>query len=85
MLDVTVIEDPAAAAVSLDPIRARLLAELAAGPASAAMLAPKVGLPRQKVNYHLKALEKHGLVELAGSGARAMSPSASCGPRPPRT
>ncbi|MEU9265420.1 helix-turn-helix domain-containing protein [Streptomyces sp. NPDC048251] len=66
MLDVTVIEDPEAAAVSLDPIRARLLAELAAGPASAAMLAGKVGLPRQKVNYHLKALERHGLVELAG-------------------
>ena len=66
MLDVTVIEDPAAAAVSLDPIRAQLLAELAAGPASAAMLAGKVGLPRQKVNYHLKALERHGLVELAG-------------------
>ncbi|WP_372347021.1 ArsR/SmtB family transcription factor [Streptomyces sp. KL116D] len=66
MLDVTVIEDPAAAAVSLDPTRARLLAELTEGPASAAMLAAKVGLPRQKVNYHLKALEKHGLVELAG-------------------
>jgi DNA-binding transcriptional ArsR family regulator len=65
MLDVTVIEDPEAAAVSLDPIRARLLAELAAGPASATMLAGKVGLPRQKVNYHLKALERHGLVELA--------------------
>ena len=66
MLDVTVIEDPAAAAVSLDPIRGRLLAELAAGPASAAMLAGEVGLPRQKVNYHLKALERHGLVELVG-------------------
>ncbi|WP_327288084.1 ArsR/SmtB family transcription factor [Streptomyces sp. NBC_01198] len=66
MLDVSVIEDAEAAAVSLDPIRARLLAELAAGPASAAMLAGRVGLPRQKVNYHLKALEKHGLVELAG-------------------
>jgi DNA-binding transcriptional ArsR family regulator len=66
MLDVTVIEDPAAAAASLDPIRGRLLAELAAGPASAAMLAGRVGLPRQKVNYHLKALERHGLVELAG-------------------
>ncbi|MFJ6668929.1 MULTISPECIES: helix-turn-helix domain-containing protein [unclassified Streptomyces] len=66
MLDVTVIEDPEAAAVSLDPVRARLLAELAAGPASAAMLAGKVGLPRQKVNYHLKTLERHGLVELAG-------------------
>jgi DNA-binding transcriptional ArsR family regulator len=65
MWDVTVIEDPEAAAVSLDPVRARLLAELAAGPASAAMLAGKVGLPRQKVNYHLKALEQHGLVELA--------------------
>jgi DNA-binding transcriptional ArsR family regulator len=64
MLDVTVIEDPEAAAVSLDPVRARLLAELAAEPASAAMLAGKVGLPRQKVNYHLKALERHGLVEL---------------------
>ncbi|MFD4504764.1 helix-turn-helix domain-containing protein [Streptomyces sp. NPDC058457] len=66
MLDVTVIEDPEAAAVSLDPIRARLLAELADAPASAAMLAGRVGLPRQKVNYHLKALERHGLVELAG-------------------
>ncbi|MFH8394950.1 ArsR/SmtB family transcription factor [Streptomyces sp. NPDC018036] len=66
MLDVTVIEDAEAAAVSLDPIRARLLAELAAGPASAAMLAGRVGLPRQKVNYHLKTLERHGLVELAG-------------------
>ena len=44
MLDVTVIEDPEAAAVSLDPTRARLLAELAAGPASAAMLAGKVRL-----------------------------------------
>jgi DNA-binding transcriptional ArsR family regulator len=66
MLDVSVIEDAEAAAVSLDPTRARLLAELAAGPASATMLAGRVGLPRQKVNYHLKALEKHGLVELAG-------------------
>ncbi|MGW2824895.1 ArsR/SmtB family transcription factor [Streptomyces sp. NPDC001443] len=66
MLDVTVIEDSEAAVVSLDPVRAGLLAELAAGPASATMLAGRVGLPRQKVNYHLKALERHGLVELAG-------------------
>ncbi|MCM2423166.1 MULTISPECIES: ArsR/SmtB family transcription factor [unclassified Streptomyces] len=63
MLDVTVIEDPAAAEVSLAPIRARLLAELME-PASATMLAARVGLPRQKVNYHLKALERHGLIEL---------------------
>ena len=63
MLDVAVIGDPAAAEVSLDPVRARLLAELAE-PASATMLAARVGLPRQKVNYHLRALERHGLVEL---------------------
>jgi DNA-binding transcriptional ArsR family regulator len=63
MLDVAVIEDPAAAEISLDPVRVRLLAELAE-PASATMLAARVGLPRQNVNYHLKALERHGLVEL---------------------
>jgi DNA-binding transcriptional ArsR family regulator len=63
MFDVAVIEDPAVAEVSLDPIRAGLLAALAE-PGSAATLAGRVGLPRQKVNYHLRALEKHGLVEL---------------------
>jgi DNA-binding transcriptional ArsR family regulator len=60
---VTVIDDPSAAEVSLDPIRARLLAELAE-PGSASTLAPRVGLTRQKVNYHLRTLERHGLVEL---------------------
>src|ERR1700737_3358281 len=63
MIDVTVIDDPAAAETSLDPVRARLLAELAQ-PASASTLAATVGLPRQKVNYHLHALERHVLVEL---------------------
>jgi DNA-binding transcriptional ArsR family regulator len=64
MLDVAVIEDPGAAMAALDPIRARLLAELSQ-PASAATLAARVGLPRQKVNYHLRALEQHKLVEAA--------------------
>ena len=63
MHDVAVIEDPAAAEASLDPIRARLLAELAE-PGSASTLAARVGLTRQKANYHLRALERHGLVEL---------------------
>ncbi|TMB85087.1 MAG: helix-turn-helix transcriptional regulator [Chloroflexi bacterium] len=63
MLDVGVIDDPRVAEISLDPMRTRLLAELAE-PASAAMLAARVGLQRQKVNYHLKMLEQHGLVEL---------------------
>jgi len=64
MLDIQVIDNPAAAAVALDPTRSRLLSEMAT-PASAATLATRVGLARQKVNYHLNALEAHGLVRLA--------------------
>ena len=63
MNDVAVIDDPAAAEVSLDPIRTRLLSELAE-PGSASTLAARLGLARQKVNYHLRALERVGLIEL---------------------
>lgn len=65
VLDIQVIEDPAAATAALAPMRSRLLSELAE-PASAATLAARVGLARQKVTYHLNALEAHGLVRLAG-------------------
>ncbi|MGH9777801.1 MAG: helix-turn-helix domain-containing protein [Candidatus Acidiferrales bacterium] len=64
MRDVEVIEDPATATVALEPVRSRLLSELAE-PASAARLAERLGLARQKVNYHLRALEAHGLVRVA--------------------
>jgi DNA-binding transcriptional ArsR family regulator len=64
MLDV--IDDAEAAAAALDPTRARLLSELAE-PASATALAHRVGLSRQKVNYHLRTLEAHGLVEQSGA------------------
>jgi DNA-binding transcriptional ArsR family regulator len=64
VLDLEVIDDPSAAVVALDPIRARLLSELAE-PASAATLAHRVGIARQKVNYHLRMLETHGLVRVA--------------------
>jgi DNA-binding transcriptional ArsR family regulator len=63
MLDVAVIDDPAAAEVTLDPVRAGLLAALTV-PGSASTLAAGSGLSRQKANYHLRALERHGLVEL---------------------
>jgi DNA-binding transcriptional ArsR family regulator len=63
MYEVAVIEDPAAAEASLDPMRSKLLAQLVE-PGSATALAAKVGLARQKVNYHLRTLERHGLVEL---------------------
>jgi DNA-binding transcriptional ArsR family regulator len=64
MDDVDVIDDPAAAVVALEPIRSQLLAELAE-PASAAALASRLGVPRQKLNYHLRALEAHDLVREA--------------------
>ncbi|MCI2421938.1 helix-turn-helix domain-containing protein [Saccharopolyspora sp. K220] len=96
MLDVAVIDEPSAAAVTLEPVRARLLHELAE-PASASSLAAKLGLSRQKVNYYLRGLEKHGLIGLveerrkgnmtervmrATAGAYVISPSA-CGPVAP--
>ena len=56
MLDVEVISDPVAAPVALEPVRSRLLSELAE-PASAATLASRLGIARQRVNYHLRALE----------------------------
>ncbi|MGE0129497.1 MAG: winged helix-turn-helix domain-containing protein [Blastocatellales bacterium] len=64
MLEVEVINDPAVAMVALDPVRSRLLAELAE-PASAAALSTRLGIARQKVNYHLRALESHGLAKVA--------------------
>src|SRR3954468_4177261 len=69
MHDVAVIDDPAAAEASLDPIRARLLAELA-DPGSASTLAARVGLTRQKANYHVRSLEGHGLVEVVEAPRR---------------
>ena len=63
MQDIEVIESVQAAAAALDPVRAQLLAELTV-PSSAAGLAARVGITRQKVNYHLNALEALGLVEL---------------------
>ncbi|MCO1659358.1 ArsR/SmtB family transcription factor [Pseudonocardia humida] len=59
----TVIEDGRTAAIALDPVRARLLGALRE-PGTATSLAAMLGTTRQKVNYHLHALEAHGLVEL---------------------
>lgn len=64
MFDVEVIEDPAAAAVALEPVRSRLLSELSE-PASAATLAVRLKIARQKINYHLRTLEEHRLVRVA--------------------
>jgi DNA-binding transcriptional ArsR family regulator len=62
VLELEVIDRPEAAALALDPIKGRILSALAT-PGSAASLAGRVGLTRQKVNYHLRLLEAQQLVE----------------------
>jgi len=58
-----VIAEPARAAALLHPLRLEILEELRE-PDSASGLARRLHLPRQKVNYHLRELEKERLVEL---------------------
>lgn len=65
MLELEVIADPTAATVALEPARSRMLAELAQ-PASAATIASRLGIARQKATYHLKTLEAHHLVKESG-------------------
>jgi len=60
---VEVVDGAPAARALLDPLR-RLLLERLAEPGSAASLARALGLPRQRLNYHLRALEAAGLVSL---------------------
>ena len=61
---VTVLDDPERVRSVLSPVRVRLLRELRE-PASASGLAERLGTTRQKLAYHLKVLEKEGLVRLA--------------------
>lgn len=60
---VDVIEDARRAQVLLHQTRLRLLEHLGE-PGSAAALARKLDLPRQRVNYHLRELEGQRLIEL---------------------
>jgi DNA-binding transcriptional ArsR family regulator len=62
-LPLEVIRRPGPAAELLHPTRQRLLAHLQE-PDSATGLARRLRLPRQRINYHLRALERAGLVEL---------------------
>ena len=57
-----ILENPSAAAAVMSPIRRQILSALGE-PGSATTVGKEIGLPRQKVNYHLRALEEAGLVE----------------------
>lgn len=59
-----VLTETAAVEAALHPVRAAILDALSE-PGSATTVAAAIGSTRQKVNYHLKSLEDHGLVELA--------------------
>jgi DNA-binding transcriptional ArsR family regulator len=63
------VDDPARVAASSSPLRRQLLGMLRE-PSSASRLATALDLPRQRVNYHLRALEAAGLVELVGERRR---------------
>ncbi|OEO31547.1 hypothetical protein VW23_015835 [Devosia insulae DS-56] len=63
------IEDATKARQAMTPLRLKLLV-LLREPGSAATLAVALELPRQKVGYHLHALEKAGLVMPAGTRQR---------------
>jgi DNA-binding transcriptional ArsR family regulator len=62
MTAIEVLRDPARAANLLQPERLRVLENLLE-PDSASGVARRLQLPRQQVNYHLRELEKCGLVE----------------------
>ena len=61
---VDVIDSPRRIAAVIPPLRRRILQHLEP-PDSASGLARRMGLTRQKLNYHLRELEREGFVELA--------------------
>lgn len=62
-LPLQVVENSEQAAAMLHPLRMQLL-EALREPQSASGLARLIGLPRQKINYHLRELEKRNFVQL---------------------
>lgn len=60
----SIVREPARAAILLDPERRRLLEALREQPDSASGLARRLDDSRQRLNYHLRSLEDAELVEL---------------------
>ena len=63
-----IIDDPTRARAALQPLRLRLL-HLLERPQSAPQLAKAIGMPRQRVLYHLRKLEAQRLVEAHEHGS----------------
>ena len=60
---IALIDQPDRVRLALSPLRRQLLERLRT-PASASQIAGELTLGRQRVNYHLRALERAGLLEL---------------------
>ena len=58
-----VLNDTNQLAAALSPLRMRVLREMHQ-PESATSLAPRLGLSRQTLNYHLRELEREGFLEV---------------------
>ena len=63
------VDDATTARAALSPLRRELLARLRT-PASAVALSEALDLSRQKIGYHLRVLEKAGLISKAGTRQR---------------
>ncbi|NUM82458.1 helix-turn-helix transcriptional regulator [bacterium] len=59
---IRIISNHGNAGKALHPLRLQILRFLSQ-PGSASSLAPKIGIPRQVANYHLRELEKAGLIQ----------------------
>lgn len=66
ILESCLIQSPEQAVALLNPLRADIVSRLVE-PASAAELARMLHEPPQRMNYHLKALEKTGLIRKVGT------------------
>jgi len=63
------VQDPARAELLLHPLRQKILFE-AREASTAAEIARRVGLPPQKVNYHVRTLAQAGFLRPAGEGRK---------------
>ena len=68
-VSVEVVDAPARASALLDPARLRIL-EALREPDSSAGVARRLGLPRQRVGHHVRALEAAGLLTPVGERRR---------------
>ncbi|MBE1446629.1 winged helix-turn-helix domain-containing protein [Paenibacillus sp. OAS669] len=66
IMESCLIQSPDQAMALLNPLRADIVSRLIE-PASAAELARMINEPPQRMNYHLKALEKTGLIRRVGT------------------